>query len=270
MKLDKFYTKREVAEKCINLLKNHVIFSNFDIILEPSAGEGSFYLLLPEDNRKGIDIDPGIENIIKQDFFNYEPEKNKKYMVIGNPPFGKSCSLAIKFFNKAAEFSDFICFILPRTFKRESVKEKLDDNFHLLFSHDLPLKPCCFYPDLAAKCCFQIWERRECKRKKKIFKQTRDFIFLKHGPKDNRNQPTPPENADFAIKAYGSNCGEIREENLEILRPKSWHWIKSNIDETLLRQRLRSLDFSISKDTVRQESIGQKELVDLYSTKYDV
>jgi len=48
-----------------------------------------------------------------------------------------------------------------------------------------------------------------------------DFDFLKLGPKDNVGQPTPPSQADFAIKAYGSNCGKIQEDNLEELRPKS-------------------------------------------------
>ena len=48
------------------------------------------------------------------------------------------------------------------------------------------------------------------------------------------------------------------------LRPKSWHWIKSNINSELLIKRFNSLDFSISKDTVRQDSIGQQEVIYLY------
>ncbi len=70
------------------------------------------------------------------------------------------------------------------------------------------------------------------------------------------------------IKAYGSNCGKIRTENLEKLRPKSWHWIKSNIDNKILMERFNTLDYSVSKDTVRQDSIGQQELIYLYERKY--
>ena len=67
------------------------------------------------------------------------------------------------------------------------------------------------------------------------------------GPKDKNNQPTPPKNADFAMKAYGSNCGEIKETNMYNLRPKSWHWIKSNINKQLLIERFKSIDYSISR-----------------------
>jgi hypothetical protein len=87
------------------------------------------------------------------------------------------------------------------------------------------------------------------------------------GPKDNKNQPTPPEGADFVMKAYGSNCGEIITDGLEDLRPKSWHWIKANINIDKLIENFNKLDYSISKDTVRQDSIGKQEVVQLYEEK---
>jgi hypothetical protein len=153
------------------------------------------------------------------DYFDYEPDSNLKYLIIGNPPFGKCCSLAIYFFNKSAEFADIIAFILPRTFKRVSVQNRLNLNFHLVYSKDLPLKPC-FEPKMSAKCCFQIWKRQINKRKKVVYDKTHsDFNFIKLGLKDKNNQPTPPKPADFVIKAYGANCGQI----VGSLRPKSWH-----------------------------------------------
>ena len=94
--------------------------------------------------------------IIKMDFLKFKPKENKKYLIIGNPPFGRSSSIAIKFFNKAALFSDCIAFILPRTFKRISIQNRLDLNFSLIYTKDLPVKPCCFIPKMEAKCCFQI------------------------------------------------------------------------------------------------------------------
>ena len=55
------------------------------------------------DNTKkiGLDIEPKEKYIIKINFFDYKPEEDKKYLVIGNPPFGKVSSLAVKFFNKS-------------------------------------------------------------------------------------------------------------------------------------------------------------------------
>jgi hypothetical protein len=58
--------------------------------------------------------------------------------------------------------------------------------------------------------------------------------------------------------------GELQDSDLESLRPKSWHWIKSNINVELLKSRFRRLDYSMSKDTVRQDSIGQQEVIHLY------
>ena len=267
--MDQFYTNENIAKQCLNILKTKIDLSKFEILLEPSAGKGTFLKLMDKNKRIGIDIDPKFAEIKKQNFFDYIPIKNKKYIAIGNPPFGRVCSVAIKFFNKCAEFADCIAFIIPRTFKRVSIQNKLDLNFKLIYSYDLPLNPCCFTPKMGAKCCFQIWLRSDIKRKKIIYNSThKDFKFMKHGPKDANNQPTPPISADFAIKAYGSNCGEIKSSNLQELRPKSWHWIKASIDINLLKKRFSQLDYSMSKDTVRQDSLGQKELIYLYKLKF--
>lgn len=268
--LDQFYTNEHISKRCIKILQKYIDFNDFDYILEPSAGNGSFYKLLPKDKSIGLDLEPKFDGIIKMDYFDYIPLPNKKYIVVGNPPFGKISSLAVKFFNKSAEFADAIAFIIPRTFKRVSIQNKLNLDFKLIYNEDLPLKPCCFTPIMNAKCCFQIWKK--CKIPRQIIKYDKthpDFNFLKLGPKDIKNQPTPPLEADFAMKAYGSNCGEIKEDNLNNLRPKSWHWIKSNIDLEELKKRFNSLDYSISKDTVRQDSIGQQEVIYLYKMKYN-
>lgn len=263
--MDQFYTNDNISKKCIKKLKEYIKFNDYDYILEPSAGNGSFYKYLPLKNRIGLDIDPKYKGIKKIDFFEYIPFENKKYIVIGNPPFGKNSSLAIKFFNKSSKFAEYIAFIVPRTFKRVSIQNKLDLNFKLIYNEDLPLNPCCFSPKMNAKCSFQIWKKSNNQRKLINYNKVhQDFSFLKLGPRDNKNQPTPPKNADFVMKAYGSNCGEIKKNNLMNLRPKSWHWIKSNINSELLIKRFNSLDFSISKDTVRQDSIGQQEVIYLY------
>lgn len=268
--LDQFYTNEDVAVKYYNKLTKLVDINEYNYYLEPSAGTGSFFKLLDKRKRIGLDVSPKCEGLLEMDYFDYVPKKGKKYLVIGNPPFGRISSTAVKFFNKSAEFADCIAFILPRTFKRVSIQNQLDLNFKLVFTEDLPLKPCCFTPKMSAKCCFQIWKRDGIPRKIVKYKTThKDFSFVKHGPKDDNGQPTPPTGADFAMKAYGSNCGEIKEKDLHLLRPKSWHWIKSNINVSTLKKRFGSLDYSISKDTVRQDSLGQQELIYIYSTKYD-
>jgi len=144
----------------------------------------------------------------------------------------------------------------------------LSKYFHLIYDNDIPLKPCSFTPQMNVKCCFQIWERRTVKREIiKLPVSHKDWTFMAHGPKDNKGQPTPPIGADFALKAYGGKCGVIITEDLDKLRPKSWHWIKcnNNIHKNDLIEKFKKLDYSISLNTARQNSLGKSELVKLYS-----
>lgn len=269
--MDQFYTRDEIAKECHATFEKYVDVNAYDIVLEPSAGKGAFFKLLPVEKRIGLDLDPKWNDIACIDFFDFRPESGKRYAVIGNPPFGKVSSTAVKFFNKAAEFADVIAFILPRTFKRVSIQNKLNHHFHIVSNTDLPLTPCCFEPIMSAKCSFQIWKRQDVPRNPLIYnKAHNDFSFVKWGECDDRGQPTPPTSADFALKAYGGACGEVRKEQLQHLRPKSWHWIKANIDESLLISRFKNIDYSMSKDTVRQDSIGQKEVIFLYEQKYGI
>jgi hypothetical protein len=265
--LDKFYTIPSIAEKCIDTLKKKYDWEKWDLIIEPSAGNGSFFMKIPTfTNKIGLDISPEHPDIIKQNFFEYRPTNtNGSILVIGNPPFGKVSSLAIQFFNHAAEWATVVAFIIPKTFRRISVQNKLNLYFHLIIDEDIPLTPCSFEPAMTVKCCFQIWEKKNYKREQiKLQTKHNDWEFLSFGPIDEKGQPTPPVGADFAIRAYGGKCGEIKTHDLELLRPKSWHWIKSNIKKELLIEYFKQLDYSNGENTARQNSFGRGELVSLY------
>lgn len=265
--LDKFYTISTYSKKCIDKVFEIYNKSNFDLIIEPSAGNGSFFNQIDCNNKIGIDILPENKNIIKMDFFDYIPPVVKNnILVIGNPPFGKVSSIAVNFFNYSAKWSKVIAFIIPRTFRRPSIQNKLDKTFHLIYDEDIPTKPCCFEPKMMVKCCFQIWEKRSIERPLiNLPTKHDDWDFLSFGPNDKKGQPTPPNNADFALRAYGGKIGEIQTEKLNELRPKSWHWIKSNINKTELIHRFNQLDYSDSLNTARQNSMGKGELVRLYN-----
>lgn len=265
--LDKFYTIPSYSKKCIHKVNELYDNDSWDLIVEPSAGNGSFYNQIESSNKIGIDIAPEIDGLVKQDFFTYQPpENNKRILVIGNPPFGRVSSLAIRFFNHAAQWADVIAFIIPKTFRRISVQNKLNDSFHLMYDEDVPDKPCSFTPNMSVKCCFQIWERKSEKRPIiKLDTTHPDWRFLPFGPKDDRGQPTPPKNADFAIRAYGGNIGEIVTDDLQNLRPKSWHWVTANINKNELMNVFTQLDYSNSLNTARQNSMGRGELVLLYT-----
>jgi hypothetical protein len=269
--LDKFYTLPECSKKCIDKTCELYDIERWDLIVEPSAGNGSFFNQIQSDKKIGIDLLPEDENIIKQDFFDYYPPPNKEdILVIGNPPFGRVSSLAIKFFNHSAKWASVIAFIIPRTFRKISVQNRLDDRFHLVYDEEIPNKPCCFTPEMSVKCCFQIWEKKENKRDLiELPKTHNDWQFLKLGKRDSTGQPTPPLNAEFALRAYGGKIGDIKTEGLNELRPKSWHWFKSIIDKKILIDRLMQLDYSNSVNTARQNSMGRSELVALYTEYMD-
>jgi hypothetical protein len=265
--LDKFYTIQSYSKKCIDKVFELYDKFSFDLIIEPSAGNGSFFNQIDYDNKIGIDIEPENKNVIKMDFFNYIPPLNmNKILVIGNPPFGKISSKAIKFFNYSAKWAKVIAFIIPRTFRKPSIQNKLDKMFHLIYDEDVSTTPCCFIPKMMVKCCFQIWEKKEIERSFiNLPTKHNDWDFLSFGSIDIYGQPTPPNGADFAIRAYGGKIGEIKKTKLNELRPKSWHWIKSNIDKEELINRFNQLNYSDSLNTARQNSMGKGELVKLYN-----
>ena len=58
---------------------------------------------------------------------------------------------------------------------------------------------------------------------------------------------------------------EIKKLGLNSLRPKSWHFIRSNINKDILIEKFSTLDYSKSENTARQNSLGKAELVNLYT-----
>ena len=108
MKLDKFYTKPEIAKQCVDFLQKKLPLSGTERYLEPSAGAGAFLSYLPN-NTIALDIKPESSRIQQQDFFSYNTSCD---VCIGNPPFGSRSATAINFFNHAAELCSIIAFIL--------------------------------------------------------------------------------------------------------------------------------------------------------------
>lgn len=143
--LDQFFTKPEIAKYCYENLLSFILKdggkeAHFKFI-EPSAGAGAFYDLLPKDRRIGIDILPFKPDIIKQDFLSWSIKPNGyNYVTIGNPPFGYRAWLALAFMNHAANFSDYVGMILPMSFQSDgkgSSKHRVK-NLKLIHSEVLP------------------------------------------------------------------------------------------------------------------------------------
>ena len=247
---DKFYTKSEISKMCIGMLD----LSEFDLVIEPSAGNGSFSKQI--DNCIAYDLVPEDENIYQQDFFELDITqfKGKKVLTIGNPPFGIQNNLAIRFFNKAAEYSDTIAFILPKSFMKESIQKKLDLRFHLYKYIELPYKSFSLNgEDYGVNCVFQIWKKKDIKRT--VETKMNGDSFIKFGYEND---------FDFVIRRVGGNAGKafILNEG-ETVSSQSNYFIKNNsiLTDEVLVDIINGIQMDVVNYSVGPRSLSKRELI---------
>lgn len=249
--LDQFYTDPVVAAMLFEFLKRQLDLEGF-LFIEPSAGTGSFFALLPPGSL-AYDLDPKAPGIIQKDFLAVALPQTERLAVVGNPPFGRQCNLAIEFFNYAALRAEVIAFIVPATFQKMSVQRRLDPHFHL--QAEMPV------PHNAFRFCgkrkhvptvFQIWVKKDVERDTR-HSPTRhpDFDFVKN-----------PSDADFVIQRVGAAAGKIHRkfavssERHLFVRPKV-----PGVEATM-----QSLDFGLlAKRAAGQPSLAKSEIVSLYA-----
>ena len=70
--LDQYYTDPAYAQHFFDVVKQIVDINDCDILLEPSAGTGSFYNILDINKRIGLDLDPKASGVIKTNFFDWK------------------------------------------------------------------------------------------------------------------------------------------------------------------------------------------------------
>lgn len=83
---DKYYTEDGLAKHCVDTTFA-LLGSEWERIIEPSAGNGSFLKHLPP-TTLAFDIAPEAPNILRQDYRLVVLPHCEKSLVIGNPPFG--------------------------------------------------------------------------------------------------------------------------------------------------------------------------------------
>lgn len=244
--LDKFYTKPEIAKECLELID----LDKYNLIIEPSAGNGSFSNLIP--NCLAMDIEPENNKILKQDFFTYTPNIQEKILVIGNPPFGQQATLAINFFNHAADFSDTIAFILPKSFKKYSIQNKLNLYFYLEQEKDLPKNSFLLNNQpYDVPCTFQIWNKKEVKRDKiKLPTTSKYFDFTKDIAQ-----------ADFRIQRVGGKAGQAFLDKNGALSSNYYLINKTKIEINKLIFLLNQIKYEGITDTVGPKSLPKGEMI---------
>ena len=217
-------TQRVIAENGIK----------FDWWLEPSAGDGAFYDLLPVGRRLGIDIDSRRPDIVQADFLTFDGfVPGVTYAAIGNFPWGENG--VVKFFNRCADHCSVIACLMPLSFLRPHAINQLDRRFHLLHEEVSSRGQ----PTEFAR-VFQIWTRGdELREPIETPHQHPDFEFLP------RDRPDLREIADIVIRRIGVNAGKILNPS-EVARPDVAHWIRARpgVDVEKVRARLRAIDWT--------------------------
>ena len=199
--LDQFYTKSEVASACWQHLTDILPTLNRSLsdlfFVEPSAGTGAFYELLPSEQRFGIDLVPKCSDVKSQDFFKltdlaFAPSDTA---IIGNPPFGKRGKLAIAFFNHAACLSDIVAFIVPINFRKFIVHKHLDPSMRFISKLSLPRDA--FHLETGKSYSvnteFQIWTR-----------------LVSTHPDMRQYKPLPIRHPDFQIWQYNNTPDALK------------------------------------------------------------
>ena len=165
--LDQFFTRPEVAEACHadlvrRMVADHAPMDAYTFV-EPGAGKGAFYDLLPDGRRIGLDVLPLREEFDLADFLSWEPYGGDRYAVVGNPPFGYRAWLALAFVNHAATFADYVGMILPMAFQSDGKGSPKHRVKGLRLIHSEALPPDCFVTGdgKAAKinALWQVWQR---------------------------------------------------------------------------------------------------------------
>ncbi len=291
-KFNQFYTKGTVAVECFNYtlaLINRLPTKMLQVqYIEPSAGAGVFYDLLPSgyynikgrkiNKRLGFDIDPRHTEVKKLDFLSDNITEEllpyNQRVVIGNPPFGKRAKLAIEFFNCASKVAPIIAFIVPLQFKKWGVQSKLNESYDLLESFDLGKNSFVFdSKDYDVNCCFQIWVNKSNNfNNLRVLKKPSivhpDFKMWQY---NNTKTAEKVFNYEFDFAVLRQGYGDYKtlvNTSEQCDRRKQWILFKAK-NKTVLN-RLKKINFEkLSKKNTTVPGFGKADVVEYYRSYYE-
>jgi len=253
--IDKYYTNPNIVKECISFAREHLCINANDLVIEPSAGNGAFIegIKSLSNNTVFLDIEPDNDSILRQDYLTYtrDVQEGMQTHVIGNPPFGRQSSLAKRFIKKSCEFCDSLSFILPKSFKKESMKSSFPLNYHLVFERDLPSKSFIVGgEEHDVPCVFQIWVKRTSNRNVAEKLDPYQFVFVQKS-----------ENPDISFRRVGVNAGTI-DVNIQEKSVQSHYFIKFTnnvpLEDNILTLSVITYEFN---NTVGPKSISKQELI---------
>ena len=221
---DKFYTDPELAKKLLD--KTFGDLSQFDLIIEPSAGSWAFMRWLPKEKSIAFDLYPDNNETVEQDYLALDldrtiMERNAiNVLIVGNPPYGRMSSLAQKFVkkscisNKLFGYKTTVAFILSEGFMKKTFASRVPET-HSMTYHEAVGSPFFLYgeektPYSMLNCGWFVWEPIPRVNESKI---TSEFIrFHKKEVFMEMNDETKA-----AIRTQGSGSGQVFYSDFESL-----------------------------------------------------
>lgn len=213
---EQFYTLPEVARDFTSEVVS--IYGRDALYLEPCGGRGAFVDALIElgvspDRILSFDIKPLHPLVSKQNFLTDRLEIPRGFIALTNPPYGRACSLASKFFNRCASLNaKAIAFLIPSSFHKVAISDRLDLRYEMKSYRKAPAVS--YYTDsdgtndqgrLSTE--FQIWEKANQRRIKRKHLRHPWLEFVTWGA------VREGANYDFCIRTHGSGCGQILEKD---------------------------------------------------------
>ncbi len=204
---EQFYTPPQIARDVVATVLRHVPDATSRPWLEPAGGTGAFIdaaEMAGVENVVSFDIEPHHPQVMLGDFLAQRLDLTGA-VAVSNPPFGRNNALSIPFFNRCAEYSDHIAFIVPRSWRKWSVLNRLDRRFSLVSDTDLSIN----YVDVKGedayaknnlRTCVQLWRREETLRP-----------LIKVEDRGVVRKCTPAE-ADVALTIFGYGCGTVKTD----------------------------------------------------------
>ena len=250
---EQYYTPFSVADEILANLEDLVGSLKKRTIVEPAGGTGSFIEAASNRGAKtfiSYDIEPHHPLVAKGDFLK-QSISGSGHVTVSNPPFGRNNALSIPFFNHAADSSDVIAFVVPRSWRKWSVQNRLDRRFELVRDDDLDINYVDRDGELLSRknllrTCVQYWKRSSSLRP--LYK-VQDMNLISR---------STPADADASLTVFGYGCGTLRTD---FDRVPNTTQMFITLNHPKVKKAFRSGDFSkFYNNTAYTEALSLPEI----------
>lgn len=233
---EQYYTPPSLAREVVAKVIREVPDARDRVWLEPAGGTGSFIDAAEAAGVERIisyDIEPHHPRVEQGDFLEQHLELSGA-IAVSNPPFGRNNALSVPFFNHCAEVCDVIAFIVPRSWRKWSVQNRLDMSFHLRSDTDLDVnfvnvRGEDVYERNTLRTCIQIWQREDHRREPV---EVPDMEVVRK---------TDPSQADVALTIFGYGCGTVE---IDFPSKKRTTQMYLSLEHPKALEALKEVDFS--------------------------